>query len=94
MSDAISAASSAVELWEQPQAAEIYMLAGWQQWADAGSASSGLPNYVIDVTRAHQIGKVDPSGFYLFQFPGTHDLVRPTVRYEQGVPVALDGAAQ
>ena len=29
-----------VELWEKPEADEVYMLAGWQQWADAGSISS------------------------------------------------------
>jgi hypothetical protein len=90
MSDTQSDASHTVELWEQPQSAEIYMLAGWQQWADAGSASSGLPKYVVEMTRARQIGRIDSTGFYLFQFPGTHDLVRPVVRFEKGVPVALE----
>jgi hypothetical protein len=36
-----------VEFTEHPQAKRLYMLAGWRQWADAGSMSSGLPQYLI-----------------------------------------------
>lgn len=78
-----------VEIWEQPQAKEIYMLAGWRQWADAGSASSGLPQYLIQRTNARQIGQIRSDNFYLFQFPGTHDLVRPVVKFDQGYPESL-----
>ncbi len=82
--------SELVELWEQPVADEIYMLAGWRQWADAGSISSGLPHYIIQQTNARQIGKVNTEGFYLFQIPGTHDLVRPVVKFEEGYPKSLE----
>ncbi|MFC1878798.1 PAC2 family protein [Chloroflexota bacterium] len=80
----------AVDLWEKPEAEKIYMLAGWRQWADAGSISSGLPRYMIQQLGAKQIGQIRPDGFYLFQFPGTHDLVRPVVRFEAGFPRALE----
>jgi hypothetical protein len=43
--------SELVELWEKPSAART-MIAGWHQWADAGSVSSGLPQYLIDHTDA------------------------------------------
>jgi proteasome assembly chaperone (PAC2) family protein len=79
-----------VEIWEQPQANEIFMIAGWRQWADAGSISSGLPQYLIDQTKAHRIGTMHSDGFYLFQFPGTHDLVRPVVRFKEGFPESLE----
>ena len=82
--------SDAVDLWERPQAEEIYMIAGWRQWADAGSISSGLPQYLVQQTDAHQIGKIRPDGFYLFQIPGTHDLVRPVVEFEKGYPKSLE----
>ncbi len=82
--------SDAVEIREIPQPSEMYMLVGWRQWADAGSASSGLPKYLIQLTEARKIGQIRPSGFYLFQIPGTHDLLRPVVRYEQGVPELLE----
>jgi proteasome assembly chaperone (PAC2) family protein len=82
--------SEAVDLWERPQAKEVYMIAGWRQWADAGSISSGLPNYLVQQTNAHQIGKIRSDGFYLFQIPGTHDLVRPMVEFERGYPKSLE----
>jgi predicted ATP-grasp superfamily ATP-dependent carboligase len=82
--------SEALELFEHPEAEEFYMLAGWQQWADAGSTSSGLPQYLIEQTGARKIGSIHPDGFYLFQIPGTHDLVRPIVKFDQGYPESLE----
>jgi proteasome assembly chaperone (PAC2) family protein len=81
--------SDEVDLKEKPSADVIYMLAGWRQWADAGSVSSGLPEYLIKQTKARLIGKIRPDGFYLFQIPGTHGLVRPVVHFEQGYPQSL-----
>jgi len=60
------------------------MIAGWHQWADAGIVSSGLPQYLIDETRARKIGEMKPNGFYLFQIPGTHHLLRPVVKLDEG----------
>ena len=77
-------------LSEIPQAEEIYMLAGWRQWADAGSVSSALPQYWIKRTNARKIGEIHSDGFYIFQVPGTHDLVRPMVQFEDGFPVSLE----
>lgn len=79
----------AVDLWERPQAEEMYLFAGWRQWADAGSISSGLPQYLVQQTNARQIGKIHSDGFYFFQIPGTHDLVRPLVQFEKGFPKSL-----
>jgi proteasome assembly chaperone (PAC2) family protein len=73
-----------VELWENPVAEEKYMLAGWHQWADAGAISSGLPQYLIGQTGARKIGEIKPDGFYLFQMPGTHHLLRPEIKLDDG----------
>ena len=73
--------SDILELWERPVAEEIYMLVGWRQWADAGSMSSGLPRYLVRQTGARKIGQLRSDDFYLFQVPGTHDLVRPVVKF-------------
>lgn len=78
-----------VELWDKPVAKEMYMIAGWRQWADAGSVSSGLPQYLVAQTGARKIGEIKPDGFYLFQIPGTHHLLRPEVKLEQGYRVEL-----
>ncbi|MCB9078742.1 MAG: PAC2 family protein [Anaerolineaceae bacterium] len=73
-----------VDLWTIPQAEELYMIAGWHQWADAGAISSGLPQYLIQYTGASKIGEIKPKGFYLFQIPGTHHLLRPEIKLDQG----------
>jgi proteasome assembly chaperone (PAC2) family protein len=76
--------AESVQIFEKPSASEVYMLAGWHQWADAGSISSGLPEYLIDLTEAKKIGEISPEGFYLFQIPGTHHLLRPAIKMEDG----------
>lgn len=73
-----------VILDERPEAEETYMIAGWEQWADAGTVSSGLPRYLIGHLNARKIGYMKPDGFYLFQIPGTHHLLRPEVEFEEG----------
>ena len=71
-------------LLEKPMAEEIYMIVGWHQWADAGSISSALPQYLIDQTGARKIGEIKSDGFYLFQIPGTHHFLRPEIKLEDG----------
>ena len=73
-----------LQLSEKPAAREMYMLAGWRQWADAGSISSELPRYLIEKTGARKIGEIRSDSFYLFQFPGTHHLLRPEIKVVNG----------
>ncbi len=80
----------ALKLLERPETRPMVMLAGWRQWADAGSISSRLPEYLVQQSDARKIGTLDPDGFYLFQIPGTHDLVRPVVQFEDGYPARLE----
>lgn len=82
----------AVDLWDQPESRETYMLAGWRQWADAGSVSSGLPKYLAQNLGARAIGQINPDGFYIFQIPGTHDLLRPNVHFDRGYPDSLEAS--
>ena len=81
---------NALDLHEKPQHDNMYMLMGWRQWADAGSISSGLPKYLAQENNARKIGTIKPDGFYIFQFPGTHDLARPVVRFEEGYATELE----
>lgn len=78
-----------VDIWEKPAAGEMYMIAGWNQWADAGSISSGLPHYLIEQTGARKIGEIKTEGFYLFQIPGTHHFLRPEIKLEDGYRTEL-----
>ena len=81
--------ADAVTFYEKPEASDLVLLTGWRQWADAGSISSGLPLYLVQQLKAHQIGIIPPDGYYIFQIPGTHDLVRPVVKFDQGHPEYL-----
>ncbi len=76
--------SDVLKLWEQPVAEEIYLIAGWHQWADAGAISSGLPQYLIQRSQARKIGEIQSEGFYLFQLPGAHHFLRPEIKLEDG----------
>ena len=75
--------SEMYHIWRKPTTART-MIAGWNQWADAGSVSSGLPQYLIEHTRAARLGRICPAHFYLFQIPGAHHLLRPVVRLVDG----------
>lgn len=83
--------SDVLDFWERPKVEELYMIVGWRQWADAGSISSGLPQYLVRHTEGRQIGLMQSEDFYLFQIPGTHELLRPVVRFEEGYPQSLEG---
>lgn len=73
-----------LELTEIPVAKEVYMIAGWRQWADAGATSSALPQYLIDHLGARKIGRIKSGGFYLYQLPMTNHFLRPEVKFEEG----------
>lgn len=79
-----------LELNEIPIAENIVMITGWRQWADAGSVSSGLPEYLIQQTGARKIGEIKPEGFYFFQVPGAHHLLRPVINIKDGYPQSLE----
>jgi proteasome assembly chaperone (PAC2) family protein len=79
-----------IRITEIPKTEEIFMIVGWRQWADAGSISSGLIEYLIQSTDAKKIGSIVPDGFYIFQIPGTHDLVRPIIKFVEGHPNYLE----
>ena len=41
-------------------------------------------------SKAQRIGRINNHGFYLYQIPGTHDLVRPVVKFDNGYPRSLE----
>jgi proteasome assembly chaperone (PAC2) family protein len=67
-----------------PKEKEVYMIAGWRQWADAGEVSSSLPPYLANLTHAAKIGELKSDLFYVFQVPGTQALFRPEIKLDEG----------
>ncbi len=79
-----------IDFQELPQSKHMRMIAGWRQWADAGSISSELPQYLIDQLGARKIGELRDDGYYLFQIPGAHHLLRPVIKLEDGYTTSLE----
>jgi proteasome assembly chaperone (PAC2) family protein len=75
---------------EIPESKNLRMIAGWRQWADAGAVSSALPEYLIKITGAHKIGEIRDDGYYIFQIPGAHHLLRPFIQLEDGYRRSLE----
>ena len=61
-----------------------FMIAGFNQWANAGNVYTGIPEYLIEKLNARRIGHIRKDGFYIFQLPGSHFLFRPSVKYIEG----------
>ncbi|MFC2039875.1 PAC2 family protein [Chloroflexota bacterium] len=61
-----------------------FMIAGFNQWANAGEVSSGIPEYLIEKLQAKRLGHICKNDFYLFQTPVSHFMFRPSVKYIEG----------
>ncbi|MFC1847513.1 PAC2 family protein [Chloroflexota bacterium] len=61
-----------------------FMIAGFNQWANAGNVSSGIPEYLIEKLSAKKVGHIRKDDFYLFQLPGSHFIFRHPVKYVEG----------
>ena len=61
-----------------------FMIAGFDQWANAGNVSSGIPEYLIEKLHARKVGHIRKDDFYIFQLPGSHYMFRPQVKYVEG----------
>jgi len=60
------------------------MVAGFNQWANAGNVSTAVAEYLIEKLDAKRIGHIHKGDFYLFQLPDSHYLLRPGVKYVEG----------
>jgi len=61
-----------------------FMVAGFNQWANAGNVSSGIPEYLIEKLHARKVGHIRKGDFYIFQMPGSHFMFRHPVKYVEG----------
>ena len=60
------------------------MIAGFNQWANAGNVSSGIPEYLIEKLDARRVGRIRKDDFYIFQLPGSSFMFRPPVKFVEG----------
>jgi len=74
-----------------PTLAGASMVIGLTGWMDGGEVSTGTVEYLIDLLDARLFAEIDPSGFYIYNFPGSMEvssLFRPHAVIEAGLVVA------
>jgi len=74
-----------------PTLAGASMVIGLTGWMDGGEVSTGTVEYLIDLLDAQPFAEIDPSGFYIYNFPGSMEvssLFRPHAVIEAGLVVA------
>jgi len=64
-----------------------FMIAGFNQWVNAGNVSSGIPEYLIEKLNARRVGYIRKDDFYIFQLSGSQFIFRPPVKYIEGYEV-------
>src|SRR5271156_812734 len=72
------------------QATLVLALSGWM---DGGDVSTGTVRRLVDLLSARTIADIDPEPFYIYNFPGSMDLValfRPAIKIEDGQIVSLE----
>ncbi len=65
-------------------------------WMDGGDVSTGTVRRLVDLLEARAIAEIDPEPFYLYNFPGSMELValfRPPIKIEDGQIVKLEWPA-
>jgi len=62
-------------------------------WMDGGDVSTGTVRRLVDLLNARPIAEIDPEPFYIYNFPGSMELValfRPTIKIEDGQVVSVE----
>lgn len=78
---------------DRPALTNPRMILGFSGWMDGGEVSTGTVGYLTERLSASKLAEIDPSPFYIYNFPGTMEiaaLFRPHVKIEDGVITALD----
>jgi proteasome assembly chaperone (PAC2) family protein len=60
---------------------------------DGGDVSTGTVRRLVDLLGARPFAKIDPEPFYIYNFPGSMELValfRPTIKIEDGQVVSVE----
>lgn len=77
-----------LSILEHPKLQAPKLILGFSGWMDGGDVSTGTVGFLIDALSAVKLAEIDPSPFYLYNFPGSMEiasLFRPHVRIEKGL---------
>ena len=76
-----------LQFTDPPALRDATMLMALSGWMDGGDVSTGTVERLIEQLEARPFARIDPEGYYIYNFPGSMELVslfRPPIRVEQG----------
>jgi len=84
---------SPLTLLDTPRMDGATMLLALTGWMDGGLVSTGTVKHLMQDRSLVEVGKIEPRGFYIDNFPGSMEitaLFRPHVRYRRGLIKSFD----
>lgn len=85
--------SDKLRILEKPKLNNSRMLIGFSGWMNGGNVSTGTVEWFINKYQARPFARIEPEGFYIYNFPGsmeTSSLFRPYTRIQDGLIVSYE----
>lgn len=77
-----------LKIYERPKFNNPRMLLGFSGWMNGGEVSIGTVKCLIDKLDAQRFAEIEPTGFYIYSFPGSMEitaLFRPHAQIKDGI---------
>jgi proteasome assembly chaperone (PAC2) family protein len=81
-------ASDKLAIYNRPKFSNPRLLLGFSGWMDGGEVSTGTVKCLIDKLDALRFAEIEPTGFYIYSFPGSMEitaLFRPHTQIKDGI---------
>ena len=81
-------ASDKLNIYKKPKLRIPRLLLGFSGWMDGGEVSTGTVKCLIDKLDAQRFAEIEPTGFYIYSFPGSMEitaLFRPHTQIKDGI---------
>ncbi len=81
-------ASDKLDIDKRPKFSNPRLLLGFSGWMDGGEVSTGTVKCFIDKLDARRFAEIEPTGFYIYSFPGSMEitaLFRPHTQIKDGI---------
>ena len=77
-----------LNIYNRPKLRNSRLLLGFSGWMDGGEVSTGTVKCLIDKLDARKFAEIDPTGFYMYSFPGSMKITaifRPHTQIKDGI---------
>ena len=81
-------ATDKLKIYERPKFNNPRLLLGFSGWMNGGEVSTGTVKCLIDKLDAQKFAEIEPTGFYIYSFPGSMEitaLFRPHTQIKDGI---------